>query len=779
MFVTNLKLAFRNLLRNKVYSSLIIGGFAIGFVACILIALFYRKETTVNNGFTDHNRIYRIYDVKMKRFNLNWDLYPVITSDYAAVENACPLDYFQNTEKMAVSDERTGKSVFLKHLAASTNDFFSVFSVDLIETISGKPFNDRESIAISRELAFSLFGNNNPLGEKINVGNYFKGTVSSVFNDFPANSSFMADVIINSENENFRLSNTTVNGKRYNPTNHFVKLKDATSPADFVNELNRSTAFEALDVDSLALQKLDDIYLSDLKLKSSHSKGNPTLLKILMAVAALILFLSSINYLNYWISMQYTKLRVVGIKKSFGANRKNLIIYTLIEVALGMSISLVIAAVLTDMALSYSGVIFGKQLIITWQDFLAVLPIFSIVLVILIFINSITPVILLSKFKISEFLSGIKEKSRGRQLWKKALLTFQLTVSTALIAIVTIIFRQMNYVNHSDPGFTKEQLLKIDIPYMFQNTKLLQQEIQKLSFVENTAVSAGSPGMINHKYGMGSEENSIDMNCIYVGDNYLKTMEIELLEGQDFLPGDLNRSCLVNQQALKDLGWNSYQGKELDIVQPGGYNVIGVIKDFKFESFHETIEPLALILTGADDGNVLSVRLMAGNKIQQIEQIEKTWKKFSPNEPLSFVFYDDFFQAMYVKEKRLTSTITFFSLIAIVLTCMGLLGQVFMICMTRMKEIGIRRINGASISGMLIMLNKDLLIMALISFSVSLPASWFIMQKWLQGFAYRTSLSWWVFAMAGMISFLIALITVSWQSWRAATTNPVEAIRYE
>ncbi|HEX2975663.1 MAG TPA: ABC transporter permease, partial [Bacteroidales bacterium] len=414
-------------------------------------------------------------------------------------------------------------------------------------------------------------------------------------------------------------SNTTVNGKRYNPTNHFVKLKDATAPDVFINELNKSTAFEALDVDSLALQKLDDIYLSDLKLKSSHSKGNPTLLKILMAVASLILFLSSLNYLNYSVSMQYTRLREIGIKKSFGADRKNLVVYTIIEVTLRILLSLLIALLLTDFVLSYSGMIFGKQLIFTWKDCLVILPFFLGIIVLVILLNSLAPIILLSKFRIREFLAGARENRHGRQIWKKFLLTFQLTVSTALIAIVIIIFRQMDYVNRSDPGFAKEQLLKIDIPYKFVNTKSLKQEIQKLPFVESAAVSAGSPGMINHKHGVGLNENNIDMNCIYVGDNYLKTMEIELLEGQDFLRGDLNRSCLVNQQALKELGWDSYQGKKLDIIQPGGYNVIGVIKDFKFKSFHEVIQPLALIMTGADDGNVLSVRLMPGNKLQRKE----------------------------------------------------------------------------------------------------------------------------------------------------------------
>ncbi|HLN20000.1 MAG TPA: ABC transporter permease [Bacteroidales bacterium] len=776
MLLLNLKLAFRNLLRNKVYSFLIIGGFAIGFAACILIGLFYRSETTVNDGFEGHSRIFRLYDVKKNRCNLNWDLFPVLASDYAAVEHACPLDY--QDMQLTIKDEQTGKSVVANYLATSTNDFFSVFSVNMVESISAKPFNELESIAISRRLATSLFGDQNPLGARINVGNYFFGTVSCVFEEFPENSSFRADLILNSENKDFRTNSTIVNEMKYNPTNLFVRLNEAASPENFVSELNKSATLKSLDVDSLALQSLDDIYLSELTIKSRHSKGNPVLLKILMAVAALILFLSSINYLNYSVSMQYLKLRETGIKKSFGANRNNLVIYTIVEVALGIIISLLTALILTDIALSYSGIIFGKKISIDWQDWLAVIPFFLAVLVFVILINSFAPIYLISKFRIAEFLSGTGEKMHGRQTWKKVLLTFQLTVSTALIAIVMIIFRQMNYVNHSDPGFSREQLVRIDIPYRFQMTNALQQEIRKLSFVESSTLSAGCPGMINHKYGITTEKGSFDLNCIYVGEDYLKTMNIELLDGRDFLPGDLNKGCLINEQALKSYGWESYRENKVDIV-PEGYRVEGVVKDFKFESFHNSVEPLALIMTGAADGNFLSVRVNPGNTVQQIDQMKQTWKIFSPDEPFSFVFYDDFFQSMYLKEKKLSSTVTFFSLIAIVLTCMGLLGQVFMNCVTRTKETGIRKINGASISGILLLLNKDLLTMASVAFVVSTPVAWFITHKWLENFAYRISPGWWTFALAGLVSSIITMATVSWQSWRAATRNPVETLRHE
>jgi putative ABC transport system permease protein len=778
MIFLQLKLAFRNLVRNKVYSLLIIGGFAIGFTACILIGLFYHTETTVNNVFANHKNIYRIYDVKKNRCNMNWDLFPVLTSDYAAVDNACPVDY-EDREQLTVKDEQTEKTVFIKYMVATTSNFFSIFSVDLFESSSGKPFAGRESIAISDFVARSLFGNRDPLGQKINVYNYFHGTVSSVFKEFPANTSFRADIILNSENEDFRFSTTTINGKRYNPTNHFVMLKDGTSPEIFVNELNKSALFNSLDIDSCALQRLDDIYLSELTVKSLHAKGNPVLLKVFLAVAALILFLSSINYLNYSVSMHMAKFRESGIKKTFGADHKNLITYSIIEVTLGMVISLLLALILTDLALSYSGVLFGKEVNTTLNDWLAVAPFFLAVLIVVIIVNSIAPIYFLSRYSITEFLSGSGAKQSGNQLWKRVLLTFQLTASTALIAMVIVIFKQLDYVKHSDTGFNKELLMRINIPYKFQQTNALQQELGKLSFVKSTTLSAGCPGMINHRMGISTGEKSFVLNCIYMGENYIKTMNIELIRGRDFLDGDFKKTCLLNEEALRQYGWDSFEGEKCDIGQDGGYDVVGIIKDFKFASFHKAVEPLALLFNGAEDGNVLSVRFTPGSTGFMIEQVNNVWNSISPHEPFSFIFYDDLFQSMYIKEAKLASSITFFSLIAIVLTCMGLLGQIFMTCLKRVKEIGVRRINGATIPEILVMLNRDFLIIVAVAFVSATPVVAVIMHKWLENFTYKTSLNWWIFALAGVTALFITLVTVSWQSWKASTRNPVEALRYE
>ncbi len=236
----------------------------------------------------------------------------------------------------------------------------------------------------------------------------------------------------------------------------------------------------------------------------------------------------------------------------------------------------------------------------------------------------------------------------------------------------------------------------------------------------------------------------------------------------------MNKSCLINEEALKQYGWDSFEGKK-----DGGLDVVGIIKDFKFESFYQPVEPLALLLTETNNWNILSVRLSPGNLGQQIDQIKKIWKSLSPFESMNFAFYDDFFQSMYGKEEKLASSISFFSFIAIALTCMGILGQIFMICLSRVKEIGIRKVNGARVLEILTILNKDFIKWVAISFVVATPVAYYAMNKWLETFAYKTALSWWIFFLAGLLALGIILLTVSWQSWKTARKNPVEALRYE
>jgi putative ABC transport system permease protein len=772
-----IKLAIRNLLKNKLYSFLIIGGFAVGFTACFLIALYYNAEHNVNKQYANYNAVFRLYDAKKIKSGLDYKLNKVLSENYPDIEKACPLgfSYFPITLK----DPETKNYTRAEYVVSTNNAFFDVFSIEILSSLEEKPFCLNNSAVISESLAKKLFGDKNPIGRTVKE-EFYSATVTAVMKDLPNNSSFKAELLLNSENKDFQMSQECDNGVCIYPTEHFLLLKDGVNPALLAEKLNAPIKQFNTTTDSLALQNLTDIYLSPFTLgwTDNHTKGNSKTLLVFLSISILIILLSSINYLNYTVSMQYAKMKEIGINKTNGAGKMHLLSDSLIEISLGIFISLVISLILVSLLLPSSGNLFGREINLADVNFHSLLPVFMLTIAGIILLNSLAPIYILSKFNITDFLTGGRKRT-GKQLIKQAMLTFQLTVSIALIAVVMLIFKQLQYIKHYDLGFNEEQLVRLELPYLFENQKALKDEVAKLPFISGSTLSNGYPGHINMSMGSGVEGDEFLVNCIYVSDDFLKTIGIQLLNGRDFLGGDKDQACMMNEEAIKRYGWDNIDGKKYKNGREGGYNVVGIVNNFNVESLHSALSPVALIYEPDREFNTLSLRLTSGNVGQQMEQIRKAWKSFLPDDPMEFTFYDSQFQAMYEKEDKLAKSITFFSLIAIVLTCMGILGQIFLISINRTKEIGVRKVNGAKVAEILVLLNKDFVIWVAVGFVIATPIAYFAMNKWLENFAYKTSLSWWIFALAGLLALGIALLTVSWQSWKAATRNPVEALRYE
>jgi len=778
MIFFNIKLAVRNLLKNKLYSSLIIGGFSIGFAACILIGLFYDSEHHVNRDFAHYKQIYRLYDQAGNSFNLDYKLYPVLAENYPELESVCPVAYVNKIE-FSVKDEQMHTDARIRDLISTNNNFFDFFEPEVIASLADTPFSGNESAIITESLAGRLYGDKNPLGRVINIHNIFTATITAVIRDLPKNSSFNAELMLNSDNEKFRFFQACDNGVCRYLTNQFLLLREDVDPEVFAGKLDQTINAYGLGVKEPALQNLADIYLSPLQQDDLHRKGNSKMLMIFLFIAFLILILSSINYFNYTISAQYAKLRETGINRTVGAGRLQLASSSVAEVAIGIMISVVISIVLALLFLPYSRVLFGKDIYLGSGSLIRLSPLFAGIVLMVILVNSVAPLWMLFRFQITDFLSGLN-KRKGKQTGKQAMLTFQLAVSIALIAVMLVVFKQLDFIKNYDLGFNKEMLVRIDLPFNNPNLETLKQETGNLSFVKNSTLSFGCPGMINSTMGSNTGENSFTLDCINIGEDYLETMGIELLKGRQLLEGDRGKACLLNEEAVRQFGWEDPDGKRFNNGIEGGYQVAGVVRDFHVKSLHDKVAPTALIYdTKKGQYNVLTIRLSPGVTGKQMEQIRQIWRKAIPDETMNFTFYDDQFQAMYEKEIRLVKSVTFFSIIAIALTCMGLLGQIYMISLSRVKEIGIRKVNGARIFEILSMLNKDFIRWIIIAFVIAIPIAWYTMNKWLENFAYKTSLSWWIFALAGLLALGIALLTVSWQSWKAATRNPVEALRYE
>lgn len=778
MLLYNLKLVFRNLVKNKLYSFLSLSGFAIGFAVCIVIALFAYNEYNVDHGFPNSSRIYRLVDDKRKSCMIDYNLNKVISDNNPEVVFACPAGLQAGWVFTVKSEDRYTKST---GIIATNNDFFKIFSIRVLKAISNKPFPDNHSAVITESLAKKLFKKEeDPLGKSINIANSYDATISAIVEDFPANTSIKATVLINSENGEFRFNSNCSNNKCINPINHYLLLDDKANPIDFVTKLNQNISTYRFAMDSIGLQKLSEIYLDNSFEDNNNLQGNRNLIFVFMAIGVLIILLSIVNYLNYNLSIQYTKLREIGIKRINGAGFKHLIGYYITDVSVGILISVDIALIIVGVFLSNINGLLDKQLS---MDVLLNpnMMIFSVsVIVLIILINAIAPLYILSRFNINTFYSA-KKPVAGRLIGRSILTTFQFTTAIALFSCVLIIQKQLNYAQDADLGFNKEHLLKVSLPMKCSQNQVLKQEINKLPFVIGSTLSHGVPGNIQIGLGSNSEEN-FSLGCLVVDDDFLKTMNIELLQGRWFLKGDIGTACIMNQEAIKKYRWQNIDNKRLNNGREGGYLVVGVVKDFHVASLHQKIEPVCLLSCLPSeymDFRYLSIRITPGEVESKLKQIGEVWKKIIPDDPMDFSFYDSYFDGMYRKEKLLATIIMIFSVIAILLSCMGILGQVFQTCINRTKEIGIRKVNGASTWGIIRMLNFDFIKLILIAFVIACPLSYYIMNKWLQNFAYKTEMSWWVFALAGIIILTISFITVTWHSWRTASKNPIEALRYE
>jgi putative ABC transport system permease protein len=404
------------------------------------------------------------------------------------------------------------------------------------------------------------------------------------------------------------------------------------------------------------------------------------------------------------------------------------------------------------------------------------LSVFSFTLFSVILISSFAPVYIVSRFDVQR-LFGKKATVMGKQLGKRGLTIFQLTTAIVLLIGFVVIQKQLNYVKTTDMGFNKECLLRLDIGDNFKEKETLKQQIDHTPFVKSASFSHGGPGAIRMGMGSNKEGENFNVDCISVDEEFLKTFDIQLLEGRTFLASDKEASCYVNETAYKKYGWSNLENRKFNNGREGGYNVVGVVRDFNVASLHSVMTPVCLLFS--NEYSALNIRLMPGNLREQVEKLRSIWKEVSPDAPMMFTFYDDVFNAYYLKEERQGKAITVFSLIALLITALGLMGQIFQTCTAKTKEIGIRKVNGAKVSEILTMLNRDFIKWVVIAFVIATPIAYYTMNKWLENFAYKTELSWWIFVLAGLLALGIALLTVSWQSWRAATRNPVEALRYE
>jgi putative ABC transport system permease protein len=779
MLIHNLKSSLRNLRKNKLFSFLTLSGFTVGFTICILLSLFLFKEYSVDKSFKDYQNIYRLIDTTKNSPKMDYDIASSLKEKFPDITNAAPVFYSGMNKPMYIKSVKSTDYSLIQEMISTNNNFFQIFSVEIIEGDKKHPFSDLNSMVISRSTAIKIFGKTDVLGEVIHMDNSLEFPVSAVVEDLPENSSIRADLFFNSENEKLRFSQSCHGTDKgmvcYNPVDIYVSVNSKTDGSSIQEKVNSQFPLNKSNTKGVFFQRLDNIYLTQGINGNDNKAGSKGLIYIFISTTILILLLSIINYIIFTLSQYFGALKTVGIKITNGASNSQLNKYYITEITLSVFLSFLAALYLASAILPFIEKLLNSKLYFKWIFSWQISGFFGIVLLSVVSISMLAPSYIIKHSDV-QMLFGKKGHRQGKRLGMRLLTVFQVTVSVILLICLAIIQKQLIYVKTTDLGFDKELLLRLDIPQDLQNKPALKQLIDNLSFVKSSSFSNGGPGVIRNHMSV-PETQDLMFNCIFIDRQFLETFNIGLLKGRTLLDGDYKESCYINEKALKKYGWENLENRKFNNGKENGYNIVGVVKDFNISSLHKEIEPVCLIYS--DQYSFLNIRLLPGSLEEHMNVIHGIWKSILPGSPFSFTFFDEYFNSLYHKEEQQGKAIAFFSLIAFLITCLGMLGQIMQVTMNRTKEIGIRRINGANITGILVMLNREFLIEVMLAFIIAVPVSILIMNKWLENFAYKTSLSWWVFALSGLLTMIIALLTVSMQSLRAATRNPVEALRYE
>ncbi len=766
-----LKHISRSLLKRKLLSIITIGGFSISMAVILLLVIFIVGEKNVNKSFQNEKHIYRLKRGDDTVFPET--LIENINEGIPGVENLCL--YSLSEERFLINNKKAD----IKCLSAN-DAFLDMFSFKFIYHSSDPTLEVEENIIITQSFGEKWFGDRNPVGETLKCydSNF---NIVGVISDPPANSSINFDVLQGLSHGAVTFINYQDDNIYHKTFNSFIQLQENADPEmvgiQISTAINKWVLFRN---DNVSLQPLSDVYFDTKSTEDELPHANRSMLYLLISIGVLILIMTIFNYVNLTVSSGYQRLKEIGIKKTAGASRINIfkqflsesLVITFLSLLLASLFALFLAPVLSD--------ILGKEININ----LAVLIPENWIIVFIVFlitgiVSGIFPAFFFSRYSAVQMMSD--KLKFGSNMVKGSVVAMQFIITIVLISSVFFIEKQINYIAHKDLGFNTEMIirLKLDGGSPVDISRILKE---KLMANPNIISVAGSTGSVMDFNGWGTKEievdgktQLVDFRSIGIDENFVDLFGLELVSGEitDY-PND-RRTCLINERYYNYLGWDDYVGKKVERGRDQ-YEVIGIVKDFNFDNLHKDIGFLVLIIGFTPD--ILNIKIN-GNISETISFIKKCYAEVDPQFEPEYAFYDDWIQDKYTKEERQAKAVRIFSLFAIIISCLGLIGLIELTTHKKIKEIGIRKVNGAKVSEILSMINRDIMKWVVIAFVIASPIAWYAMTRWLENFAYKTELSWWIFALAGILALGIALLTVSWQSWKAATRNPVEALRYE
>ncbi|MBN1996636.1 ABC transporter permease [candidate division KSB1 bacterium] len=807
MFRNYIKIAWRNLAKQKMFSAINIGGFALGIAACLLIALYISDEFRYDRHFPNGDRLYRVILV----YNVNGETFKgaafpapfagALKEEFPEVEQVGRLN--QTEFFGAGSNEiRRSDKVMNTHeegFAYADQGLLDILQLPMIYGDPAHVLDQPGTIVISQQKAAKYFPNENPIGKTFIINNNESKPyqVTGVM-DFPTFSHFQSDYLLTIEGGFYPGEQTNWRSSSYYT---YVLLHPGTDVAQLESKFSVITrkyiipcqqqdgyvdAEKLADIISYELQPVSDIHLKSADIQDDLHHGDIRFIWLFGIIAGFILVIAGINFINLSTAKSANRAKEVGLRKTIGSNKANLIGQFLTESVLYSILSFVSGMLLAYLFLPYFNMLSAKSLTVPWAEWWRVLPLFVFFSVIIGILAGFYPSFYLSSFKPVSVLKGNLSRGSKSSRLRSGLVIFQFTISIILITGTLIISRQVNYILTKKVGFDKEQVLLLNgANTLGEQIASFKNELLKIPEVKSVSISDFLPvsGTKRDGNALWNEGKSKTDPPVYgqfwrVDHDYIKTMGMNIFEGRNFskeMPTD-SKAAVINRTLATELGLTNPVGKRIQN-QWHVFEVIGIVEDFHYESLKKDIGGVCLVL--GNSPNIASVKVNTTNMSGLISSVTKVWDSFSPNQPIRYTFLDESFANMYADVQRMGRIFSTFALLAIIVACLGLLALSSFMAAQRTKEIGVRKVLGASISNVVFDLSKNFLVLVVLANIIAWPVAYYFMNKWLQDFVYRIHIGWWMFILSGGIALLIALVTVSWVSIRTALTNPVESLHYE
>jgi putative ABC transport system permease protein len=802
MYRSYFKIAWRNMSAQKMYTLIKIGGFALGLSTCIVIALFIQHELSYDKQYQDGKNIYRVYN-EMKEGK--WTAFPapftgLLKENFPEIELAArllPYNWYNAGNNLVRADNQT-ENIYEEGFVYADPELLEILEMPMIYGNRKTALNAPNTIVMTKRKAGKFFPDQDPVGKIIvlNDDPNTRYTIGGVIDDFLPTSHLQFDFYLTLKDKEFwEGEQTNWCCWNYNP---YIKVKDGTNPAELEKKILsvKKVYLEYLMKEKsqflederkyhiFRLQPVKDIHLYSEGIGDIIPHGDIRYIWMFGGIAIFILLLACINFVNLSTARSANRAREVGLRKVVGSYRSSLVHQFLGESILYSVISFVLALIILVIGLPYFNELAGKTIIVPW-DAWWFFPVLAVSALIVGVIAGLYPSFYLSSFKPIDVLKGSIARGMKNSTTRSAMVVFQFTTSIVLIIGTAVIYKQMNFMLTAKIGYDKEQIIMVHgANTLDKQRQSFKDELLKLADVRNVTISGYLPiegtkrdQNLFWREGKVQEEKGIGAQAWWVDEDYINTMGMKLVAGRGFqkeIASDSN-AVIVNQSLVKEFGFENPIGQRIVNWRP--WNIIGVVEDFNYDNLKGKIRPLVFL--PGDNGSIASIKLSTNDMQNAIESITSVWKKFMPHQAIRYSFMDESYARMYDDVRRMGNIFASFATLAIIVACLGLFALSAFMVEQRNKEISIRLVLGASLQNIFRLLTDQFIRLVMISFVLAVPLSWYMMNVWLEDYEYKIKMGWEVFVMSGLLSVVIALLTVSYQSIRAALANPANSLRSE